>query len=78
MALLSKSVIEEPEYHGKGHNSTMIYYEMLIPVILHRSVGGCKVSVSERFHNKGHLNFATEVLKGFSPGVFNGPWCNSQ
>ena len=22
-------------------------------------------------HNKGHLNLATEVLKGFSPGVFN-------
>ena len=22
-------------------------------------------------HNKGHLNLATEILKSFSPGVFN-------
>ena len=25
----------------------------------------------KRIHNKGHLNLATEVLKGFSPVVFN-------
>ena len=25
----------------------------------------------KRIHNKGHLNLAIEVLKGFSPGVFN-------
>ena len=25
----------------------------------------------KRIQNKGHLNLATEVLKGFSPGVFN-------
>ena len=48
MALLSKSVIEEPEYHGKGHESTIIYYMLIIPVILHRSVGGSKVSLSEK------------------------------
>ena len=48
-ALLSKkSVIEEPEYHGKGHESTIIYYMLIIPVILHRSVGGSKVSLSEK------------------------------
>ena len=48
MALLSKSVIGEPEYHGKGHDSTMIYYELIIPVTLHGSVGGSKVSLSEK------------------------------
>ena len=48
MALLSKSVIEEPEYHGKGHGSTIIYYELIIPVILHRSVGVPKVSLSDK------------------------------
>ena len=48
MALLSKSVIEEPEYHGKGPESTIIYYLLIIPVILHRSVGGSKVSLSEK------------------------------
>ena len=48
MALLSKSVIEELEYHGKGHESTIIYYELIIPVIIHRSVGGSKVSLSEK------------------------------
>ena len=26
----------------------------------------------KRIRNKGDLNLATEVLKGFSPGVFNG------
>ena len=25
----------------------------------------------KRIHHKGHLNLATEVLRGFSPGVFN-------
>ena len=48
MALLSKSAIEEPEYHGKGHESTIIYYDLIIPVILHRVVGGSKVSLSEK------------------------------
>ena len=48
MALLSKSVIEEPKYHGKGHESAIIYYELIVPVILHRSVGGSKVSLSEK------------------------------
>ena len=48
MALLSKSVIEEPEYHEKGDESTIIYYDLIIPVILHRAVGGSKVSLSEK------------------------------
>ena len=48
MALLSKSVIEEPECHGKGTESTIMYYMLSIPVILHRSVGGSKVSLSEK------------------------------
>ena len=30
----------------------------------------------KRIHNKGHLNLATEVLKGFSPGVFNRLYVN--
>ena len=48
MALLNKSVIEEPQYHGKGHESTISCYILIIPVILHRSVGGSKVSLSEK------------------------------
>ena len=48
MALLSKSVIDEPEYHGKGRDSTIIYYDLIILVILHRAVGGSKVSLSEK------------------------------
>ena len=48
MELLSKSVIDEPEYHGKGHDSTIIYYyHLIIPVTLHRTVGGSKVSLLE-------------------------------
>ena len=27
-----KSVIEEPEYHGRGDKSTIIYYDLIIPV----------------------------------------------
>ena len=70
-----KIVIVEPEYEydGRGDKSTIIYYDWINPVILHRSVGGSKVLLSKRFHNKGHLNLSTEVLKGFSPGVFNSP-----
>ena len=48
IALFSKSVIEEPEYHEKGHESTIIYYDLIILVILHRAVGGSKVSLSEK------------------------------
>ena len=29
-----------------------------------------RFSYQERNHNKGHLNLAAEVLKGFSPSVF--------
>ena len=43
-----KSVIEEPEYYGKGDKSTITYYDLIIPVILHRAVGGSKVSLSEK------------------------------
>ena len=42
-----KSVIEEPEYHGRGAKSTLTYYDLIIPVILHRAIGGPKVSLSE-------------------------------
>ena len=48
MVILNKSVIEDPEYHGKGHESTIIYYNLIIPVILHRAAGGSKVSLSEK------------------------------
>ena len=48
IALLSKSVIEETEYHGKGHESTINYYKLIITVTLHRSVGGSKVSLSDK------------------------------
>ena len=30
------------------YKSTIIYYDLIIPVILHRSVGGSKVSLSEK------------------------------
>ena len=30
-----------------------------------------KFPYQKRVHNKGHLNSATEALKGYSPGVFN-------
>ena len=38
-----KSVIEESEYHLRGDKSTIIYYDLIIPVVLNRSVGGSKV-----------------------------------
>ena len=48
MELLSKSVIEKTGYHGEGHESTIIYYDLKIPVILHRAVGGSNVSLLEK------------------------------
>ena len=38
MALVSKSVIEEPEYRGSGDKSTKTYYKLIIPVILHKAM----------------------------------------
>ena len=32
-----KSVIEEPEYHGRGEKSTKIYYNLIIPVSFSQS-----------------------------------------
>ena len=46
--LLSKSVIEKPEYRGGGDKSTKTYCNLTIPVILHKAVGGSKVSVLEK------------------------------
>ena len=43
-----KNVIEEPEYYGRGDKSTVTYYDLIIPVILHRAIGGPKVSLSEK------------------------------
>ena len=43
-----KSVIEEPEYHGRGDKSTIIYYDLVIPVSFHSAVGGSKVSLSKK------------------------------
>ena len=43
-----KNVIKEPKYHGKGDKSTIIYYDLIIPVRLHRAVGGSKVSLLEK------------------------------
>ena len=48
MALLSESVIEEPKYHGRDHKSSIIFYDFIIPVILHRAIGGSKVSLPEK------------------------------
>ena len=42
-----KSVIEEPEYHGRGDKSSLTYYDLIISVILYRAVGGPKISLSE-------------------------------
>ena len=57
-----KSVIEEPEYHGRGDKNSESYTELL---------EAPRFSYQKRFHNKGHLNLVTEFLKGFTPGVFN-------
>ena len=43
-----KSIIEEPEYHERGDKSTIIYYDLIILVSLHRAVAGSKVSLSEK------------------------------
>lgn len=56
----------------KGEATRTLQYSFTIPVILHRYVESSKVSLLEKIlDSKVHLNFATEVLKGFSPGLFN-------
>ena len=39
-----KSVIEKPEYHGRGDKSTITYYNLIIPVILLRTVRGSSMA----------------------------------
>ena len=41
------NAIEEPEYHGRGDKGTITYYDLIIPVILHRAVGGPKILLSK-------------------------------
>ena len=65
MALLSKSAFEEPEYHGKGHESTITYYMLIIPVILHRSVGGSMVSLAEKIPQQRTPQFGNGCSEGF-------------
>ena len=65
MGLLSKNVIEEPEYHGRGQKSTIIYYDLIIPVILHRAVGGSKVSLSEKIPQYRTPQFGNGGSEGF-------------
>ena len=43
-----KSAIKGPEYHGKGDKDTTNYYDLLIPVILHRFLECFKASLSEK------------------------------
>ena len=43
-----KSVFEEPEYHGRVDKRIITYYDLIISVILHRAVGGPKVSLLEK------------------------------
>ena len=43
-----KSVIDKPEYHGRGDKRTITFCGLIISVILHRAVWGSKVSLSEK------------------------------
>ena len=43
-----KSIIVEPEYYLRGEKSTAIYCDLIIPVILHRTVGGSKFFLPEK------------------------------
>ena len=59
-----KSVIEEPEYHGRGGKSSITYYDLIIPVSLHRELlEAPRFPYQKRFRNKGHFNLATKVLR---------------
>ena len=60
-----KSVIEEPEYHGRGDKSTITYYDLIIPVILHRAVGGPKISLSKKIAQLKTPQFDNRVSEGF-------------
>ena len=60
-----KDVKKEYDYHGRGEMSiTAQWYYMDL-------LKAPRFPYQKRIHNKGHLNLATEVLKGFNPGVFN-------
>ena len=60
-----KSVIEEPEYHGRGDKSTITYYDLIIPVILHRAVGGPNISLSKKIAQLKTPQFDNGGSEGF-------------
>ena len=53
-----KNVIEETEYHGRGGKSTIIQYNLIIPVTLNRSVKAPRFPYQERFKNESYVNLA--------------------
>ena len=67
---MSKSVIEDAEYHGKGHESTIIYYDLIITVILHRAVGESKVSLSEKIPQEKTPHFGNGDSERFQSRSF--------
>ena len=67
-----KDVKEKPDYHGIGEMSITDYsiiwqFQWYYMDRLKTPRFPCE----KRIHSKGHLNLTTEVLKDFSPGVFN-------
>ena len=60
-----KSVIEEPEHHGRFGKSTIIYFDLIIPVILHRFVGNFKVTLLEKILQK-RIPQCNNRLSGFN------------
>ena len=60
-----KSVIEEPEYHGRGDKSTIIYYDLAIPVSFHSTVGGSKISLSKTIPQERTPQFGNGGSEGF-------------
>ena len=64
-----KHVKEESDYHRKVKRALQIVWQFQLYYM--DLLKAPRFPDQKRIHNKGHLTLATEVLKGFSPGVFN-------
>ena len=64
-----KHVKEESDYQRKVKRALQIVWQFQLYYM--DLLKAPRFPDQKRINNKGHLTLATEVLKGFSPGVFN-------
>ena len=64
-----KDVKEESDFNRRGDMSIIVWFGNFSENCY--LLKAPRFPYKKRLQNKGHINLVTEVLKGFSPSVFN-------